>query len=252
MNNPNPLIPQGSLLEQQAKAKPHLRIALCIAAAHVVFLGLLLMQGCKREEDPLASTELAPEEIPFGRLDVESLYPTNRVEVEQPPMVEDLPQVTGPVDRLPLVRQPVTTPSEPIPVREPITQKPVTEVPRVREHSVERGDTYTSLAKDYQTSISAIAKANPNADPTRLRVGQKLLIPPPDASPPVEAGPAALPPGLNMYTVKSGDTLTSIAKEHQTTVSTIQELNQLTTARILINQKLKVPVANPGTGAARP
>ena len=51
MNNPNPLIPQGSLLEQQAKSKPHLRIALFIVAVHVVFLGLLLMQGCKRETD---------------------------------------------------------------------------------------------------------------------------------------------------------------------------------------------------------
>jgi LysM repeat protein len=252
MNNPNPLIPQGSLLEQQAKAKPHLRIALCIAAAHVVFLGLLLMQGCKREEDPLASPELAPQEIPFGRLDVESLYPTNRVEVEPPPVVQETQQLTGPVDRLPPIRQPFPTPSEPIPPRETIPQKPVAEVPRVREHSVERGDTYTSLAKEYETSISAIAKANPNADPTRLRVGQKLLIPPPDATPSAEARPEALPPGLDVYTVKSGDTLTSIAREHQTTVSAIQELNQLTTARILINQKLKVPVANPTTGASRP
>jgi LysM repeat protein len=249
MNNPNPLIPQGSLLEQQAKGKPHLRIALCIAAAHVVFLGLLLMQGCKREDDPLASTELPPEEIPFGRLDVESLYPANRVEVDAPPV--EAPAQTAAVDRLPY-RQPLPPADAPPPKREPIAQQPVAEVPRVREHSVTQGDTYTSLARDYQTSISAIAKANPNADPTRLRVGQKLLIPPMDSAPAVEAQSPALPPGLAMYTVRSGDTLTSIAKAHQTTVSAIQELNQLTTARILVNQKLKVPVTNAATEVARP
>jgi LysM repeat protein len=248
MNNPNPLIPQGSLLEQQAKGKPHLRIALCIAAAHVVFLGLLLMQGCKREDDPLASTELPSEEIPFGRLDVESLYPANRVEVEPPP-VEAAPAQTGSVERLPY-RQPVPPADAPPPKRE--VQQPVAEVPRVREHSVAQHDTYTSLAREYQTSISAIAKANPNADPTRLRIGQKLLIPPSDATPAVEPQSPALPPGLATYTVRSGDTLTSIAKAHQTSVSTIQELNQLTTARILVNQKLKVPVANAATEVARP
>jgi hypothetical protein len=101
MNNPNPLIPQGSLLEQQAKGKPHLRIALCIAAAHVVFLGLLLMQGCKREDETPPSTELTPEQIPFGRLDVESLYPTNQVEIEPPPVVDVTQTDTAQVDRLP-------------------------------------------------------------------------------------------------------------------------------------------------------
>ena len=35
MNTPNPLIPQGSLLEQKAKGKPHLRVAYFIVAAHM-------------------------------------------------------------------------------------------------------------------------------------------------------------------------------------------------------------------------
>ena len=51
MNNPNPLIPQGSLLQQRAKGKPHLRVAIFIVAVHLVFLGGLLIQGCKKEDE---------------------------------------------------------------------------------------------------------------------------------------------------------------------------------------------------------
>lgn len=243
MNNPNPLIPQGSLLEQQAKGKPHLRIALCIAAAHVVFLGLLLMQGCKREDETPPSTELAPEQIPFGRLDVENLYPTNEVELEPPSVVDVTQNDTSRIDRLPPGRPQLPPLYEQPPLREATVAPPATEVPLVKEHAVEQGDTYTSLARNYQTTVSAIAKANPNADPTRLRVGQKLLIPPPDAPQQAEAQPQELAPGVEMYTVKSGDTLTSIAKAHRTTVSAIRELNDLRTDRILVNQKLRIPAA---------
>jgi hypothetical protein len=77
MNNPNPLIPQGSLLEQQAKSKPHLRIALFIVAVHVVFLGLLLMQGCKREAEPLEMVGTSTNESPFGSPDRSTLFASN-------------------------------------------------------------------------------------------------------------------------------------------------------------------------------
>src|SRR5437762_10795617 len=50
MNNPNPLIPQGSLLEQKARSRPHLRIAIAIVAVHLVFLGGLLIQGCGKDD----------------------------------------------------------------------------------------------------------------------------------------------------------------------------------------------------------
>src|SRR5450759_3928434 len=51
MNTPNPLVPQGSLLEQQkSKGKSNLFIAvISILAIHVVLFGGLLIQGCKPE-----------------------------------------------------------------------------------------------------------------------------------------------------------------------------------------------------------
>jgi LysM repeat protein len=256
MNNPNPLIPQGSLLEQSAKGKPHLRIALCIAAAHVVFLGLLLMQGCKRETDPLPATELASEELPWGRLEVESLYRTNQVESSRSPVVEVEPEPSIPTTRVPTLPPPGNTNE---PTRWTLPPPPVLpeperapEVGLVREHLVEKGDTFSSLARDYRTTVSAIAKANPNADPARLRIGQKLLIPPVESTAREGISQPALPPGVLVYGVKSGDTLSSIAREHRTTVASIREMNQLTTDRIVVGQKLKIASQAGSAGVQQP
>jgi hypothetical protein len=50
MKQPNPLVPQGSF-ESQGRRKSHVRLAVfTILAIHLVVLGALLIQGCKREE----------------------------------------------------------------------------------------------------------------------------------------------------------------------------------------------------------
>src|SRR5258706_15912769 len=46
-----------------------------------------------------------------------------------------------------------------------------------------------------------------------------------------------------VYSVKSGDTLTKIAKANGTTVRAIRAVNNLRTDRILVGQKLKIPPA---------
>lgn len=47
----------------------------------------------------------------------------------------------------------------------------------------------------------------------------------------------------NIYTVKAGDSLTRIAKAHRTTVKAIEAANGLTSDRIAIGAKLKLPEA---------
>ena len=56
--------------------------------------------------------------------------------------------------------------------------------------------------------------------------------------------------GAEVYTVKSGDTLTKIAKAHGTTVKAIQKANHLTTTAIKVGKKLKIPVKGSTTSAA--
>src|SRR5712691_7781899 len=56
MNNPNPLMPQGSMKEL-SKGKSHVRIAVfTILAIHVVVISGLLIAGCKKDTDTAQNT----------------------------------------------------------------------------------------------------------------------------------------------------------------------------------------------------
>ncbi|WOO40826.1 LysM peptidoglycan-binding domain-containing protein [Rubellicoccus peritrichatus] len=46
-----------------------------------------------------------------------------------------------------------------------------------REHVISGGDTFAKLSKKYQVSVDEILAANPDADPRRLQVGQRIKIP---------------------------------------------------------------------------
>jgi LysM repeat protein len=246
MNNPNPLIPQGSLLEQQARAKPHLRIALFIVAVHVVFLGLLLMQGCKRENDPLELADNNTNNFPLGTPDQSTLFDSNVANgidlTPREPARGTLDPEGGFAQRTldPAPEEATNViPSTVMPTPEP-TPAPATSSLVAREHVVAPGDTFYGLAQQYGVTASAIAKANPNADPNRLRPKQRLIIPPPPA-PAASTTAEALPAGTEIYEVKRGDTLSGIARAHSTTMSAIRELNGITTDRIYAGQKLKLP-----------
>src|ERR1044071_9052815 len=54
----NPLVPQGSLLEQKNKSRARVKIAvLLVLTIHGIGLLALLMQGCKKEPDVTAQNE---------------------------------------------------------------------------------------------------------------------------------------------------------------------------------------------------
>ena len=217
MNNANPLIPQGSLLEQKAKSKPHLRIALFIVAVHVVFLGGLLIQGCKREDQPpTASTNLT------GLPPLDTLYSTN---------VPTSP--TGAMADLGTMAPIISTSNAPTPLVVPPAPAPTTQ-----EYVVVQGDSFSSIGKKFGVSVSAIAKANPGVESTRLKIGQKLQIPAPTTT---AVSPGLETPVTETYTVKLGDTLSRIAREHGTTVPALKELNGLTLDPIKVGQKLRLP-----------
>ena len=51
------------------------------------------------------------------------------------------------------------------------------ETQRGYEHVVEQGQTLSDIALAYKVKVDAILKANPNVEPTKLKIGQKLFIP---------------------------------------------------------------------------
>jgi LysM repeat protein len=130
-----------------------------------------------------------------------------------------------------------------------------------RDYVVLKGDNFTTIGKKFGVSSGAITKANPGVDSTRLKVGQKLVIPP--APSPSVAMATVSSGGENAYLVKMGDTLLKIAQASGTTVKEIKTLNGLTTDRIKVGDKLKLPAksapatpnstaTNLGTPAAAP
>jgi LysM repeat protein len=219
MNNPSPLIPQGTLLDQKNKSRARVKVAFfCVVGVHVAaILTALLAQGCKREAAPEPQLETQQPFVSEYTNTVPEFEPTNTI------VDTTLPTTVLP----PVAEAPIVAPA-------PITQ----------EHVVQKGESFSTIAPKYNVSVRAIQAANPTVNPTRLQIGQKLIIPPP--APPTEnavngaAAPVAAT-GELIYTVKAGDNLTKIAAAHGTTISAIRQANNLVTDQIKVGAKLKIP-----------
>jgi len=47
---------------------------------------------------------------------------------------------------------------------------------QLAKHTVKSGDTFYSIARDHKVSVSSLRASNPELEPTRMRVGQTLVI----------------------------------------------------------------------------
>ena len=104
-------------------------------------------------------------------------------------------------------------------------------------YTVKSGDSLWSIANKFNTTVDAIKNLN-NLTSNNLSIGQVLQIP---VSTSTGTG--------NTYTVKSGDSLWSIANKFNTTVDAIKNLNNLTSNNLSIGQVLQIPVStSSGTG----
>lgn len=106
---------------------------------------------------------------------------------------------------------------------------PTTETENI--YTVQNGDTLYSIAKKFNTTVNEIKSLN-NLTSNTISIGQKLKIPSPINTSNI------------IYTVKSGDTLYSIAKKYNVTVDEIKKLNNLTNNTISINQQLLIPTTS--------
>lgn len=249
MNTPNPLIPQGSLLQPGAKSKSKLALlVLGILAFHAVFILGILVQGCKREDTKKVETTPPPALPPL---------PTEpyKAYTDLPAPAPAPSNAPAPVSSLPTpTPAPVAAPDTTAPA--PIVAPMAPEVPDAgtREYTIAKGDSFSSIGKKLGISYLAIAKANPGVDSSRLKVGQKIQLPAAagTAAPTAAAASVAEPGNGSTYTVKPGDTLTRIARSHGTTVAALRAANQLKTDRINVGKKLKVPAAKSAEAPAAP
>lgn len=113
-------------------------------------------------------------------------------------------------------------------------------------HLVRPGDTLGKIAGKYGSSIRAVQQANRLSSPNRIRVGQKLLIPPTKGgrttlrqASTATATTAKITSGT--YTVRRGDTLSSIAKRFGTSSHRLMADNGLSSPhRIAVGQRLRL------------
>jgi len=125
-----------------------------------------------------------------------------------------------------------------------IDQVPVSSPPRPAfvYHRVRKGETLSTIARKYHTSVKNIMWANNLKRSSYIVAGKKLKIP--QRGMVVTHAQAASPSQGEWdqrHVVKSGDSLWIIAKRYGTTTQQIQEVNHLSTTRLRINQVLKVP-----------
>lgn len=238
MNNPqSPLIPQGSLLEQKNKGRARVKIAVfLVLAIHGLGLMALLMQGCKKQADTTGADA--------------SAQPTNN---PAPAFVEPTNTPAAPTN---IVAAPTNAaPAVPEAVEPPPAQ-PVAPPASATDYVVIKGDTFSGISKKFHVSVKALLEANPSVEPTKLKIGQTIHVPP---APKAAAG-ASGTSGANTetnasgqsYTVKSGDSLSKIAGEFGVSVRNLRSINNLKTDKIVVGQKLTIPGKTSATPASAP
>jgi len=85
-----------------------------------------------------------------------------------------------------------------------------------KDYAVQPGDTFSSIAKAHygdEAKWFHIAQANPTVDPTRLRVGQELKLPPAETLEATTESVPDGPTGVKSYTIRPGDSLSTVAEE---------------------------------------
>ena len=95
-------------------------------------------------------------------------------------------------------------------------------------HVVAAGDSFESIANKYGVTVRELVAANPQL----LKLGDKLTVPVPVAIPQESGddGSSTTVPGTGttkVYTVKPGDTLSSIAIRYGTTIAALVTANNL-------------------------
>ncbi len=108
-------------------------------------------------------------------------------------------------------------------------------------HIVQPGETLFAIARRHGTTVDAITHVNGIADPRRIYVGQRLLIPA------VTEAPAA----WTTHVVRPGESLQTIASQYGTPWRTIALANRVVNPYLLsAGQVLEVPVNDGGLSGA--
>lgn len=113
-------------------------------------------------------------------------------------------------------------------------------------YTVKSGDTLSTIASKYGTTYQKLAEYNGIANPSLIRVGQQIKIPSTTSTASsgttVTEEKTEATTAETVYTVKSSDTLSSIAKKYGTTHQKLAAYNGISNPnKISVGQKIKIP-----------
>ena len=101
----------------------------------------------------------------------------------------------------------------------------------MQTYIVKQGDTLYGISNQFGVSVTELASLN-QVNASTLQIGQVLKIP---------SNSGNNPDNMFYYTVVGGDTLYSIAKKYNTSVSEILSLNYLSNTNLSIGQVIRIP-----------
>lgn len=108
-------------------------------------------------------------------------------------------------------------------------------------HIIAQGETLYAIARENGVSIQELEKVNKITDPTKVRIGQKIVIPSQDKTTIPNASVPKQGYVKKTYIVQHGDTLYSIAKNSGSEVAILLNDNRLRRESILkVGQKLTI------------
>ncbi|MFZ0546620.1 MAG: LysM peptidoglycan-binding domain-containing protein [Candidatus Promineifilaceae bacterium] len=108
-------------------------------------------------------------------------------------------------------------------------------------HVVQDGETLTSIAEQYNTTVEVLQQLNNISDPELVFAGQELIVP--------GGGGSAV---AVVHTVQVGDTLQGIAAEYNTTIQAVAEANHLVNPSYLVGGQRLTVYSRTGSADAQP
>ena len=248
MKGTNPIIPPGMNFEGAKRGRSNMRMAVIVVVLlHIALFTGILFNACKQKDEEagegarksttlktaqITASQPEPASLPQLPLPTESLLPALPEGSGLPPLPSESGSTLPPAPAQALFSNPLELPAV------PLTSTSI--VATGTEHVVASGESFWTISKKYGVSVNSIEKANPKVIPTRMKIGQKIIIPP---KPIAEPTPASIVVNDgNTYTVKSGDTLGHIALRHRVELKVLKAANpNIVPTRMKIGQQLKMP-----------
>lgn len=121
---------------------------------------------------------------------------------------------------------------------------------KIAYHRVRRGETLSTIAQRYKTSVSRIVNANGISRRNVIQTGKTLKIPLTKAAAQALSRTKRTPRDIK-HVVKRGDSLWIIARKYGTTTKKIRRANHLTSSRLHIGQTLVIPGSGSGVSGKK-